>query len=610
MKRLLLCCVVLIVAGSLMGQTYTSVPVDDPVYDFIDTMILRGIIRRDVMARPWPRSKVLSVLGNIQVQKNRLSEIESEYLDSLIDRIDLTIEKTFAESGAIDIPSELFPAQFGLRWKNDLNLGLSDTTMFGGTFFFDGYIHGDVPGPISYSMNVSAGLISVTDFNAYEPYTYTKVWDGAPYHLIGYAPYGFPSELSGSLEIQSEIALSVWDDQFWTRFARIRRDWGSFGSGNLFLSSTARPFTAIDLTFNPWKWFSFSAMTGSLDYGVHISNENGSYPVPGDPTPPEDVQPVYSRGKEAAQVEQNSFSILLFEIMPTERFYISIFDAVVWPKRYELDYIYPFQSKFFGQEVVGDFDNMMIGGTFAFLAPEYGQAWFSFYIDEMDPTESNFFAQDRNMYAYQLGTTIPVSLFGLGKINLQYTKIEPYTYTHPPVNAPTYNDVDSDGDVFDMQTYYLNNGEALGFYQPPNSDELRLDISTMPITNLMTFFKYRMIRHGATHGSYRVDGSSYYDYINYYNYAADGGTYPKWNDDPLYRKNFLRDGAYEWQHVFGIGADWYFSIGSMPARLGLEYNFVWKYYTLYSYSQFRIYEDAEYQSSITNIINLKFILFP
>ena len=606
MKRIVFLTFALCIAAAAWAQTHTAVSVDDPVYDFIDDMILRGVIRRDVMARPWPRSKVLSTLESVRDRNIPLSVADREYLLFLIDRIDKSVEKGVLEEGAFDIPSDLFPAKIGTGWDNEIGVGISDDITFHDTTLFRLYIQGDIPGPISYAVQVRPGIVSqVGDFDSYEPYTFMKHWDGAPYYLIGEGSYGFPSEASGGLEIQSEMALSAWDDRLWARFGRIRHDWGSFGSGNLYFSGTARPFSAFELTFNPWKWFAFSALTGSLDYGVGIWNEDGRYPLPGSGASID--QPVYGSPKAAANVEQNSYSIIQLEIMPNDRFYVSIFDAVVWPKRYELDYIYPFQSNFFGQEVVGDFDNMMLGGTVAFLAPGYGQAWASLYIDEMDLLSDGFFKLDRNMYAYQVGANVPVPIFNRGKITLQYTKIEPYCYTHPPVNAPTYGDIDNDGDNYDMQTYYLNNGEPIGFYQPPNSDELRLEFTTMPINKLLATFRYRLIRHGATTGPYEVDGSSYYDYIDYYEYA---GSYSTWQDDPLYKKDFLKDGAYEWQHIWGIGALWYGNLGKIPFSLGLDLDLVWSYYTYYPDSGFRIYEDANYQSSLNQIVTISFSLFP
>ena len=608
-KALLTLFIVLLFAVPISAQTYLMVEIDDPVYDFIDTMILKGVIRRDVMVRPWPKSKVLSTLEEIGSRPNLMTAGEQDFLNILQNRLDPTIRKRIREQGAVNINSNLFPGRFGAQWDTELRLGLSDTTSYSALTFFNFFLQGDVPAPISYHVQVRAGVYQV-DLDSYVPYTYSRQWDGDPFNLAGDIPDGFPSSLSGGLEIQGEITTSVWEDRFWLSFNRHRRDWGSFGHGNLYFADTARPFTALELTFNPWKWFAFSALTGSLDYGISTMNEYGVYPVPQTPAlPPETIDIPYARSKDAAAVEQNSYSILQFEVMPSENFYFSIFDAVVWTKRWELDYIYPFQSNFFGQEVVGDFDNVMLGGTVAFLSPKYGQAWAGVYIDEMDLLSDNFFRKDRNMYAFQFGTTVSIPKISLGKINLQYTKIEPYVYTHPPVNAPGYLDP---SDPYNMQTYYLNNGEPLGFYQPPNSDELRLDISWRPLPVLSTAFRYSMVRHGSTSGPYRVDGSSYYDYIDYYEYGDLGGTpYATWQEDPLYDKNFLRDGAYEWQHIFGVGAAWDGSLGRIPFRLSAEYNLVFSYHTNFVVmGNLYPYEDANYTSSTNNILTLKMSFYP
>ncbi|MDT8298854.1 MAG: hypothetical protein RQ801_11170 [Spirochaetaceae bacterium] len=611
MKRFIFTVILIIaLSAGLAAQTYTAVDIDDPVYEFIDTMIIKGVVRRDVMAKPWPRTKVLSILEEISSHPTQLTVGEKEYLNLLVNRLDRSIPRRIREQGAVDVSSDFFPAEIGLQWDSEFRLGLSDQIAYSYLTFFNFYVQGDTPAPVSYRAQVRAGLYDV-DFDSYTPYTYTRQWDGDPFNLAGDIQYGFPTSASGGLEIEGEFATSLWEDKLWLQFGRYRRDWGTFGHGNLYFSGEARPFTALQLTFNPWKWFSFSSLTGSLDYGINPLNEYGNYTVPGDPISynPDNLIPVYQRSKDAAAVEQNAYSILQFEVMPNERFYFSIFDAVVWTKRWELDYIFPFQSNFFGQEVVGDYDNVMIGGTAALLAPGYGQAWVSAYVDEMDLLSDQFFRRDRNMYAFQLGTAVSIPSLSLGKVNLQYTKIEPYVYTHPPVDAPGFlGDVNGDGSEYDMQTYYLNNGEPLGFYQPPNSDEIRLDFSMRPHPTVSTAFRYSMIRHGSTFGPDRVDGSSYYDYIDYYEY---GGSCATWQEDPLYNKNFLRDDAYEWQHVFGVGAGWDGALGLIPFRLSLEYDLVFSYFSNFTVTgNFYPYEDSYYKTSVNNIMTLLVSFYP
>ena len=114
---------VLFIASASWAQTYTSVPVDDPVYDFIDDMILKGVIRRDVMVRPWPRSKVLSILHSIQDRNVPISVTDREYLTFLVERLDKAVDKSLLEEGAVDVPSDIFPAEIGVGWRIKRALG-------------------------------------------------------------------------------------------------------------------------------------------------------------------------------------------------------------------------------------------------------------------------------------------------------------------------------------------------------------------------------------------------------------------------------------------------------------------------------------------------------
>jgi hypothetical protein len=78
-----------------------------------------------------------------------------------------------------------------------------------------------------------------------------------------------------------------------------------------------------------------------------------------------------------------------------------------------------------------------------------------------------------------------------------------------------------------------------------------------------------MIRHGATHGPHAVDGSSLESEL-----------------DPLGRmekavleKLFLRDGAYQWQHIFMIGAEHRITTFAVPLRVFAKTGIVYSFYT-------------------------------
>jgi hypothetical protein len=69
----------------------------------------------------------------------------------------------------------------------------------------------------------------------------------------------------------------------------------------------------------------------------------------------------------------------------------------------------------------------------------------------------------------------------------------------------------------------------------------------MPVKNLTTHFQYQLIRHGADFGSSAVDGSSLSSELD-----PDG----RGGGNPVLRKFFLQDGAYQWMNIIKAGLEW------------------------------------------------------
>jgi len=97
-----------------------------------------------------------------------------------------------------------------------------------------------------------------------------------------------------------------------------------------------------------------------------------------------------------------------------------------------------------------------------------------------------------------------------------------------------------------METSYTNNGVGLGYYLPPNSDEILIRMETLPLKNLTAHVQYQMIRHGADYGPSAVDGSNLLSELD----TVDRG------GNPVLRRFFLHDGAYQWMHIIKLGGEW------------------------------------------------------
>jgi hypothetical protein len=423
---------------------------------------------------------------------------------------------------------------------------------------------------------------------AFIPYTFRKTWDGFvvfPGDISATGLVNWPDEMAIAPMILGELSGSFLDDMITWRFGRLRREWGAMSPGrSLIFNEAAQPFMALEAGFSPFPWFTFSALTGVLEY----FND-------------EDL-------KSSAWTFQNAFSLEMLEFNYRDRFHLDLGSTALWAKRFELGYIFPVNNNFLYQDSIGDFDNMGFFFNIRGQHPGRGKLWFSFFADEIDPDLkqlSKFFQLDRKMYAIQGGIKAIIPRLPFASISLSYTKIEPYTYTHNRNLVPWYNN-EYDGENLPMETAYINNGESLGYYLPPNSDEILLRFQTMPLANTLSFFQYQMIRHGADHGPHSVDGSSFASELD-----------PRGrNSRDVLKKFFLKDGAYQWQHIITLGAEHTVEKLRVPIRFFGKLGLVVSYYTdidgpansgqAFSYS---IVDTQDYPKTTGIILSLGFRIY-
>jgi len=241
---------------------------------------------------------------------------------------------------------------------------------------------------------------------------------------------------------------------------------------------------------------------------------------------------------------------------------ISVGSSVVWPKRFELGYLFPFAENFMYQNNIGDFDNIALFLNAQLQYPGIGRLWFSFSLDELNLQNiRSMFEMDRMMYIFQLGGAFQIPWLSFASISMSYTKNEPYNYTHPRIWTPWNKSTQ-------MEQNYINAGKSLGHYLPPNADEFLIRFEMMPVTHCMVSLQYQMIRHGAQYGDRAVDGSSLYSELN-----GDR------NKSPALKKFFLRDGAYQWMHILKVRGEYSFAWLKGPVKLFAEIGGVFSYFT-------------------------------
>jgi len=427
-------------------------------------------------------------------------------------------------------------------------------------------------------------MITHSDSLAHFPFSFKKRWDGYVFPVGGFTTGGMVYWPEGNISfgywMMPELSGLLLNGHVFLRFARIDREWAGMSPGSsLVLNQSAQPFLAFETVIQPFPWISFSSLTGVLEFSNMIGANNADIQLP-------------------ASTFQNAFSINMVEFNFANHFYVGFGSTSVWPKRFELGYLFPLMDNFLYQTVIGDFDNMALFFNAQAQLPGIGRIWASVFVDEMS-FAPDFFQLARMMYAYQIGVTLQVPQLPFANITISYTRNEPYNFTHIREDMPWFQ-----GTV--METNYVNFGRSLGHYIPPNSDELLIRFTMMPAPRSLVSLQYQLIRHGATWGDRAVAGSSLWSELLRFGRESN----------PHLRKYFLRDGAYQWINIVRLRGEHSLAARNLPVRVFAEIGGVYSFFTdiagepnsgRYSY---RRINTPQYPVSLNFIASLGIQIFP
>ena len=571
-------CLGVFLGSSLWGQTHTSVSLENQVYYILEQAEIRGLCRPLSGVRPYTQGVIMTAINDILHDENaaKLKEPERAILERYMAKwakpktgIDWRRGAWYGET-AMGKNDVAVSANAGVSADIEGSAGLYSSfkdRYFGTEVWVRAFVNGDLGRNFSYDFSAEGGLMRaprtylgkydtyyddfIDDMNGefvnqqidvfsepltHFPYTYKKRWDGSVYFPRDLSDFKYwPDSIAGSYNLTSELSASFLEHKLIMRLGRLRHEWGSTSAGSsLALNQMARPFLGIEAEFNPVSWFGIASLTGALEY----SNVGGI--------------------KESSMTFQNLFSVTMLQFRYKNYVFFDVVDAVVYPKRFEPGYISPVTNSFFYQNNIGDFDNMAMTFNIRAQYPGWGNIWFSFFVDEMNLT-SDLLTLDRQMVAMQGGVNVPLPFLSFSSLKLSYTKVNPYAYTHNRNNNPWYGSV--------METGYTNNGVNLGYYLPPNADEILVRLNTMPVKDINAHLQYQLIRHGADFGPSAVDGSNLRSELD----PDDRDT----ND--VLKRYFLRDGAYQWSHIVRVGAEW--NLSGAPISLIGEAGAVISYFT-------------------------------
>jgi len=551
----------------LQAQTSSSrlaVELSHPVYAIIETAELRGVLTRLSSVKPYTSAQVLKFLEAMLTRSEAFSSAERvliEHYAAEFSRGTGQEKSVLADDhGAL----RLFPgtgtaaqgssASAGVRFEATTRFGLdglydlaagTGTTPLKDLWHLNSrlvpYLSADLTPWLS--IKGEAGFdIDKIERGLYLPYSFSKEWDAGH---IDFSPSRYSNgELdypSFSYDIRQDIAAQTDDGGLMVRLSRFRRDWG-VGSGSFSLSGTARPFVGLEMAFRPSRFFAVSGLMGSL-----TNWEKGSAEKSTDPA------------AATAISWQKMLGLQRMELFPFDWLTVSATSSVVGAKRFELGYMSPLLFSVMYQNQLADIDNLAVQIDGSVQVPKLGKLYLSFYADEMEITHlDELFTKARNMFALQGGAKIPLPFASLpfATLTAQYTKIEPFVYAHYPTWYPDYR--------LRVDTSYTQDGENLGYYLKPNSDEFLLKFEAMPAPGLRTTLKYTFVRHGDNPSKNRGDLVVFGDVNKDLPYTTAG---------IALEKHFLHDGLYDFNHIASLNLSWRPLEARLPFELGLGYGF-------------------------------------
>jgi len=506
------------------AQEYNAVPLDHTAYDIIIMGCMRGVILAPPEAKPWSvhtvKQKLWEMINDpMQLLSEKEEETVSRALDSLERERGLSLR-----DGRYRIEGDSFTFETGLGLDSGFALETADTA-FTSVNMLKLYLGGDMADFASWNVAALGEFLYIErneqrfspraayGISSAFPFASGKQWDGGVLSLRNPGDYaGWPDDPALAYGVEGELNGVFLDQLLALRLGRLRHDWGPGTNGaSLFLNAHARPFTALEGTIVPLSWLNISFLGGALEH--YRENDLQSREGP------------FSNVLTAAQIE----------VDPIRYIHFGIGGAAVLVKQ-------PNPAFFIDLEI---------------RVPGLLTLWGGLFVDRLNSSSENFLSESGNSYAYQAGIKTIIHWLPFAAFTLRYTKVEPYCYVG-------FSGENSGDERVSPVSAFVSGGESLGYYLPPNSDELLARFESMLFPDIRAHIQFQMIRHGVGYGYGAVGGSSLYDTLNNNNAA----------------KYFLTDGVYQWDNVIKLGGSCNLKAAGVPLSVYMETGVVMTSFTI------------------------------
>ena len=544
MKKSLLLTILLIIPLLVFGKSFHSVPFDSEAYRIIDIAENRGIIQPQNEVRPYDLDTVVTLLNVIS--SSDISEGERDTINRILDDFEFTYgyreTKTFSDvlsSGSISFSGSNPMKIGGVATTTQIVGKNEDGKIFDSRNGVMAYVRGDIADVLSYDLNFKVNFDRI-DPNAFLPTELLYTTEG--FYLN---PFEGGDRLENlpdgrfflGIEAFPELATKI-KDIVSVRIGAVKRDWGP-GMGNIALSESARVMDGFEFTLTPTSWFSYSVMTASLGL-ASLETVNGI------PWPSENMD-----NKTGAYF--NNFNIHRVEIGPFSGFKFSIWESVVWRKRFELAYLNPLAIYMFSQNSLGDYDNMLAGFDVSYTIPGVGTIYGALSFDELNSVKK-VFSCPRNMLAYQIGGKFPIPVASFSLLQLQATYIPAFYGAHYAAEKALFDGVK-------YTTAYVNKGQNIGYPVNPDTLEFLMSFETTVADGWNLSFLVKDQLRSAQY-AVKVTGTDILSYMEYdaYDSFEDG----MWGE--YYSRDFFGN---IWNNILDVEVNVNHSFVDIPVVLNL-----------------------------------------
>jgi len=503
---LLLFLLLIFVFNSSLKAQVVFVPLNDNVYDFLEELEIKGLTNRCFLgSKPLSRKQVLNYLLKAAQRPNfkNLSQLEKNKYEKYLKKLSPEKKLWHDTDDFMNIGEEIIKKL--TDYEIDISVTKEDTTWHSYSLPFEFYRNKSYLqlNPIAKAKYV----INSSDSSYFDENESLLTGGGRIFGYLGdHIGFGFRAVNNrvdanefdfkklntsqqgiGSLvtrgtyfdEIDAYISLSSeYTDLVLGKFSNY---WGSGKSGSVTISNRAPSYPQIMLRTGFSDWLNFVYFHGWLE--SNLQDDSTSY--------------TFQNGDQTFYrkfYKQKYIAAHRLEIAPWDNFKFAFSEMLYYgetdPK---MIYFIPVMFFWSAQHQTNDQDNEEIGFDIEWIPTDFCKLYGSMIIDDIRLTKIFDEDESLNYLGYQVGTKLIEPILSNLNMQIEYTHINPWVYTHKfPINRATSDD-------------YL-----MGYWSGQNSDnlfmEMNYDIDAWQNISL-AFSHYRKGAQDSTYKQYECPPS-------------------------------------------------------------------------------------------------------